>query len=400
MHIAIYSPSWPPGNLPNGIVTYVRWISEELRAKGHHVSIVTGNLDEGNTDLDAYAVRKRWLSKIIDAIKSKIFGIRETVFDYEKQIAETILTIHKKNPIDVIEMEESFGWASGVRRRTRIPVVCKLHGPAFLHLVEEELQTPFGIEKVEREGKALASLDIIISPSDHHLRKTLEKYDLNPNYISRVNNPIGESTKLPLWDVTSAQKDMILFVGRFDKIKGGDIIVKAFYELLHIRPDLKLVFVGPDSGLVNSVGEKIGIMDYIKSFNDPLLTSGIKYLGKRLPNEIAVLRTQAMVTVVSSRLENQNYTALEAMLQGCPLVCNDTSGMAEIVEHEITGLKAQPDNHLDLARQIIRALNDSLLCKSMGLAARKYVQDNHSPDFVATQTISAYDAAIQHSQLN
>ena len=398
MHIAIYSPSWPPGNLPNGIVTYVKWISGELRLQGHQVSIVAGKLDLDSTEIDAHVVRKKWGTKTIDTAKSKIFGIRETVFDYDKQIAETILAIHKKNPIDIIEMEESFGWVSGVKRRTRIPVVCKLHGPAFLHLVEEELKTPFGMEKVKKEGEALASLDIIISPSDHHLRKTLEKYNLKPSFAKRVNNPIGQNKSLPLWNSDYAEKNTILFVGRFDKIKGGDIVINAFHTLLRTRPDLKLIFAGPDPGLIISTGEKIGICDFIKSFNDPLLTAGIQYLGKRLPSEIVVLRTQAMVTIVASRLENQNYTALEVMLQGCPLVCTDTTGMAEIVEHEVTGLKSHSDDHIDMARQIARLLDDSLLGKTLGLAARKYVQDNHSPGFVAAETIAAYDAAMRQVQ--
>ena len=397
MHIAIYSPSWPPGKLPNGIVTYVKWLSGELRVQGHRVSIVAGKLDLNNTDIDAYVVQKKWLARLIDAIKSKVFDIRETVFDYERQISETILAIHKKTPIDIIEIEESFGWASGVRRRTQIPVVCKLHGPAFLHLVDEELKTPFGMEKVKNEGEALTSLDIIISPSDHHLRKTLEKYNLNPRFAKRVNNPIGQSEDLSLWNSACAQKGVILFVGRFDKIKGGDIVINAFRELLRTRPDMKLIFVGPDSGLINSTGVKIGIIDFIESFNDPLLTAGIQYLGKRLPSEISVLRTQAMVTIVASRLENQNYTALEAMLQGCPLVCTDTSGMAEIVEHEVTGLKVHPDDHIEMAKQVARLLDDPSLGKSLGLAARKYVQDNHSPECVAAETIAAYDAAMRQS---
>jgi len=398
MHIAIYSPSWPPGKLPNGIVTYVKWLSGELQARGHQVSIVAGKLDESNTDNNAHAVQKSWRTRIIDSVKSRLFGVRETVFDYEKQIAETILGIHRKNPIDVIEMEESFGWVSGVKQRTQLPVVCKLHGPAFLHLMEEELHTPFGAAKVKGEGDALAKLNVIISPSDHHLRRTLEEYGINPPFAKRVNNPIGEDKSLPLWSLTSAISNTILFVGRFDKIKGGDIVIKAYRELLKTRPELKLIFVGPDYGLIDQSAARTGIADYIQSFKDPLLSAGVQYLGKRLPSEIAVLRTQAMVTIVTSRLENQNYTALEAMLQGCPLVCTDTTGMAEIVEHEVTGLKAAPDSPLAVAAQISRILDDPLFGQSLGLAARKYVQEYHSPEFVAGETIAAYETAIQHNQ--
>ena len=39
--------------------------------------------------------------------------------------------------------------------------------------------------------------------------------------------------------------------------------------------------------------------------------------------EVTKLRTRCMVTVIGSRWENPGYTLLEAMLQGCPVVCTE-----------------------------------------------------------------------------
>ena len=36
-------------------------------------------------------------------------------------------------PIDILEIEESFGTASLVIKKTKVPLVTRLHGPWFIH---------------------------------------------------------------------------------------------------------------------------------------------------------------------------------------------------------------------------------------------------------------------------
>ena len=63
----------------------------------------------------------------------------------------------------------------------------------------------------------------------------------------------------------------------------------------------------------------------------------VDYLGKLAPDEIYKLRTEALVTVLASRWENQSYATLEAMLQGCPTVSSDAGGQGEIIVDGVTG---------------------------------------------------------------
>ncbi len=395
MHIALFSPAWPLGRHPNGIVTYVNAMTTELRSQGHRVSIVSPEVDPAVHDADVHAVRLGLAARIASAMRVEALDGTPTIYRYGKAIASVFSRIHRRSAIDVIEMEESFGFAGRVARGTDIPIVVKLHGPAFLTMNEAELQTPYGRKKVEIEHRSLASLPAIIAPSRCTLTETLSHYGLHPPIAAHVVNPVPESAATPVWARSSSAPDKLLFVGRFDAIKGGDLVIAAFRRLLVARPGLRLVFVGPDHGLRSGDGTTIHLREFIASFADPLLAERISVRGVLSPAEIGALRVGAAVAVVASRRESQGYAALEAMLQGCPVVCTDTSGLGEIVEHGVTGLKARPDDAEDLAAQIARLLADPELGAALGKAARAYVIERHSPAAVVRQTLDVYRRAIE-----
>src|SRR3954469_7320087 len=363
MHVALFAPAWPPGTLANGIVTYVHTMRTELLAQGHRVSLFSPAVQRTATDV--HPVASSTAERVVDALATRLGRRASPVFDLGKTIAATILRVHDRDPIDVIEMEESFGWAAAVESRVPVPVVCKLHGPAFLSLVGEELATEFGQEKVRREGEALACLPVLVAPSRYTLAETLARYRLAPQIAEHVVNPLAGVEGAELWDVDTCERDTVLFVGRFDSIKGGDLVVRAIQRLLARKPRLQLVFVGPDPGLPREHGSAVRLQEFVASLGDDALARAIVCTGSLTPREVAEFRPRAAITVVSSRRESQGYTALEAMLQACPLVCTDTSGLSEIVEHGVTGLKARPEDPDDLAEQMQRLLDDRRLGRTL-----------------------------------
>jgi glycosyltransferase involved in cell wall biosynthesis len=316
------------------------------------------------------------------------------VFEAGRAIAKKLDRIHAADPIDVFEIEESFGWAADVALHSQVPVVCKLHGPAFLTMVDEELRTEHGREKVRREGEALARLPVIVSPSRFTLEKTLARYGLKPSIAEKVVNPLASCDGIPLWDLEACDRKAVLYVGRFDRIKGADLLILAFQRLLARTPDLRLIFVGPDFGLIEPGGVRVHFHDYVASLNDPALAAAISYRGSVGQGEVSGLRTGALLTVISSRCENQPYSALEAMVQACPLVCTDAAGHGELIQHEVTGLKSRPEDPEDLAAQMQRLIDDPFLGRKLGLAAREYVLAHHGPATVVRSALDVYRRTI------
>jgi glycosyltransferase involved in cell wall biosynthesis len=398
MHIAFWSPAWPLEKYQNGIITYVHWMRRELERQGHRVSVFTDVLDPAAADARIHKVCRGLWSRVLRRLMWWRARSENDVFSFAAVIAADIRRVHRRDPIDILEMEESFGWFAEIARRTSLPMAVKLHGPAFLSLVEEEINTPFGREKVEREGRALRLARAVVSPSASTLERTVAKYALRPRLSAHVANPLVMDDDTPLWQLESCERQTILFVGRFDLRKGADIMLKAFMSLLGARPDSKLVFVGPDHGLPAPGGGKIQFWPYCEALGAAGLRERIDFRGRMANREIATLRARAMVTVVASRWENQSYALLEAMFQGCPLVSSDAGGCPESVKDGVTGRLAKSGNPEDFAAQILAMLEDPERARNMGRAARRYVLEQHSPGVVADASVDVYTKVIADSR--
>ena len=395
MHIALWSPAWPIEKFNNGIVTYAHWMKRELERQGHRVSIFTRQRDDSVRDPSVYLVEGRpFWDRLKRRLSGTPFSIEQGIFNISSTIAARLRQVHRRDPIDIIEMEESFGWFADVSAQTGLPVLVKLHGPAFLSLVENELTSSFGKQKIDREGQALRRSSAIISPSQRTLSETIGRYGLTPKYQQHIVNPMAMDDDTPLWRLKTCDRDTILFVGRFDLRKGADIALQAFLATLKERPKLKLIFVGPDNGLSMPDGTQSQFKDYCDSHFPKALRDRVDYRGRLGNREIAQLRTRAMVTIVASRWENQGYTVLEAMYQACPVVSTDAGGCPESVIDGLTGRLARSEDPHDFAGKICSMLEDPEGAEALGKAARQHVIANHASAKVAAETLEAYREVI------
>ena len=391
MHVALYSPAWPLKRHPNGVVTYVHWMREELRRLGHRVSIFTALLDE--PEANVHAVQGSLGQRVKSWLRGREGFAERHILGWGERLATTVLRVHRRTPIDVFEMEESFGWMADVHAATSIPTVVKLHGPAFLSLVEEELETPLARAKIEREGRALMRMACVTSPARHTLDETIARYGLKPALARHIDNPLSLPPSAPVWALDRCDRKRLLFVGRFDKRKGGDVVLRAFESLATDDPSLQLTFVGPDGGVTDSHGRRLGFDD-ARAALCPQAGSRIDYRGGLDPETIYPLRANAYLTIVASRWENQSYTALEAMAQGCPLVSSDAGGQGEFVIDGSTGLLAKAGSDDELRERIATLLLDPRRAAELGQRAREHVLAQHSPAAVVAKTLEVYEAAI------
>jgi glycosyltransferase involved in cell wall biosynthesis len=105
---------------------------------------------------------------------------------------------------------------------------------------------------------------------------------------------------------------------------------------------------------------------------------------------VGAIRARSAVTVIASRWENQGYTGLEAMAQGCPLVSTDAGGHGELLQSGVTGLSVPAEDVPAYADACGRLLGDQAWAADMGRRARTYVTDVHGPERVVAQTLDVY----------
>jgi glycosyltransferase involved in cell wall biosynthesis len=186
------------------------------------------------------------------------------------------------------------------------------------------------------------------------------------------------------WSLAHCDPFHLLFVGRFDRHKGGDVVIDAFRRVAQRFPELRLSFVGRDEGLSDEEGRSWTLAEYVAE-RAPDVAGRIDYLG-RLPNSaLAELRRKAFATIVGSRYETFGIVVLEAMAYGCPLVATRTGGIVEIVEDGVNGLLARPGDPDDLAAAILRLLEAPEFSAKLGERAAEDAARYH-PDTIARET--------------
>lgn len=397
MHVGLYSPAWPPGELPNGVVTYVRIVRTELLRLGHRVSVFSGHCETDKSErIYRVGAAPRW--PLLGALQRRIGRGWNSEYDFGACIAQAVTWVHKREPLDVLEMEESFGWCSNVVRQTRVPLVVKLHGPAFLSLVDVEQETTRRDLRIEIEGAAMRLAWAIVAPSRATMLDTARKYSLKPDAMLTIPNPIDNVANALLWSAHGEWSDEILFVGRFDKRKGGDAAIQAFAQLARARPRLHLTFVGPDLGLALADGSFQHFFQYVNTHLEPGIASRIRFLGTRPTVEVQRLRVQCAVVMLATRWESFGYAVAEAMMQGCPIVGFDVAGVNELIVHGDTGLLAPLDDIASLAQLIGRLLDDQNEAASLGTRARTAIAATCGARPVVERMLELYDRVRSQKQ--
>ncbi|MBC8131482.1 MAG: glycosyltransferase family 4 protein [Deltaproteobacteria bacterium] len=193
------------------------------------------------------------------------------------------------------------------------------------------------------------------------------------------------------WRFDDCDKKTVLFVGRFDRLKGGDVVLGAFARLAREVPDARLVFVGPDDGFRDDAGKVWGFDDYVRAHVPGDVAPRIQMLGQQPPSAIADLRRRAFVTLLASRFETFSMTAVEALSFGCPLVAPAAAAIVEIVAHERNGLLFKAADAADAAHQLLRLFRDPELAQRLAAEGAADATRRFAPEVVARQMVAFYD---------
>jgi len=397
MKIAFYAPSWPPGCVANGIVTYLSQLVPSLRRLGHEVFVLTPlkatECDDPYTiDLQSFAAaRTVWgRARYILAPETAQFSAASSA------IACAVINLVEEKKLDVLEMEESFGWIYEISRLELLPVVVRLHGPWFLNgrLNDFGETIPLTSRREVREGKGIEHAHFVSVPSENVLRAVKNHYRLKLTASRVISNPINAVVEAEAWNISTCNNDRLLFVGRFDRAKGGDVVLRAFAELAMSNPSLKLTFVGPDIGIKEVDGKVAFFEQFVRSNLPERCWSRIEFCGQKNPLDVMPLRARHFATIIASQQENAPYSVLEAMAHGCPVVATAVGGIPELIKDERNGLLVPSQDVKAMAAACQKLLDNKALAARIARQAWQDCREFHGSEIIAEQTIAAYQDAI------
>jgi len=172
----------------------------------------------------------------------------------------------------------------------------------------------------------------------------LKHYGIAPNNCTAV--PIGVDTTrfYPLYK--DRISNSLLFIGRLEKRKGIDFLIKAVAHVRRSIPDVKLYIAG---------GGKLdrSTVRYIKRHH---LMPHVSFEGT-IPDEMVnVWYNRVTAVVIPSVFEGFGLASIESMASGTPVIATRVEGLRDIVIHGKNGLLTAYNDIGTLSAHIIDLL--------------------------------------------
>ena len=387
MIVGLFTPSWPGDAVANGITTSVAFMVEGLEAIGVKVLIFSADHYEGY-DPRVFNLPERPLT-LHEKVSYRLSPDQAIAANFAARLSEACRLARLRYGLDVLVMEETQGWGAQVQRQLGLPVVLALHGPWFLNYRDRRDHA-----REDREGRALAACSGVISPSRNVRDMTLKRYGLSnvPNQV--VPNPISLKAPIDYDKLSEGEFRQLLFVGRFDRIKGADIVLQAFNELVRNGAEARLTVVGKDVGLEGPDGQMQNFLEFVSSF--PSVTQRrIDFAGLCSKPTIDQMRQSHGVAIVGSRFEIFPYVVMESLAAGVATVATDVGGVSEIIRDGETGVLVPSEDPNRMAHACLTLLNNRSLCRSLGTTARQDMHARFSPREIARQLVSFLETVVR-----
>ena len=256
-------------------------------------------------------------------------------------------------------------------------VIYCAHGWAF------DRQTSPGARRlIMRVERTLAFLcDAVVCVSDYEMRAAV-RCGLPRSRLVVVRNGIPReplsSEQHPAEVEWPAGVRRILFVGRFDRQKGVDVLLAALEQL---RGEAFAYLAGA------------AVLDDSASLKLP---HNVRMTGWLTPPQLEGLYRTADLLVVPSRWEAFGLTAAEGMRAGLPIIAARVGALSELVEDGVTGVLVPPDDSGALAAAV-RALTVGQL-RAMGAAGREAFLRRFTMDRVHRQLLKLYRTEVSHDR--
>ncbi|MBN9754581.1 Glycosyltransferase MshA involved in mycothiol biosynthesis [Pseudonocardia sp. Ae406_Ps2] len=302
------------------------------------------------------------------------------------------------------DVVHSHYWLSGqvgwlARDRWGVPLVHSAHTLAKVkNAALAAGDTPEPRVRVIGEDQVVAEADRLVANTEIESKQLLDLYDADPHRT--VTIPPGVDTdRFRPGDRAAARAELglpagavvLAFVGRIQRLKAPDVLLRAAAELVARVPGLRerlvvLVAGGPSgSGLaeptsLHELAAELGITDLVR------------FLPPRAGDELVTVYRAADVVAVPSHNESFGLVALEAQACGTPVVATRVGGLPVAVAEGRSGLLVTGHDISDWADALGELALDPGRREQMGRTAATHAH-RFSWDRTTDALLGAYDEA-------
>jgi D-inositol-3-phosphate glycosyltransferase len=391
---------------------YVRQVGEALAKLGWQVDMFTRKSNPYDATIVQHSPHCRTIRLTAGP---EAYIPRDELFQYMPDFVDALQKFQQKEGTNYPLAHTNY-WMSGwvgleLQRRQNIQLIHTYHSLGAVKYqavseIPEIAQTRLAVEKAILEQ---AHSVVATSPQEMEDLRTLVshlgKIDIIPCGTDvDTFHPISKAEARQQLGIDPKEK-IVLYVGRFDKRKGIETLVRATGELRakleqteEIDPQhLKLVVIGGSDPQAADGVERRRIESIVTELD---LATNTDFVGMVGHDRLALYYTAADVCVIPSHYEPFGLVAIEAMACGTPVVASAVGGLKFTVISEETGLLVPPHDVTEFARAIERILTDDLWARKIRKQASTRVQQNFSWTGVAIQLSDLYRRQLAQALLS
>ncbi|MCM8791797.1 MAG: glycosyltransferase [Candidatus Omnitrophica bacterium] len=343
-----------------GVETGVLDLTKYLTGLGHKIVVVSngGRLVE---ELESYG-----------GIHYQLPVHKKSLFNILRLIPAVINIIKKENIQLVHARSRNPAWiAYFACKKTKTPFITTCHGYYKRH--------PFSA--IMGWGR------LVIAPSSvvaRHMQKDFsvpyERIRIIPRGVNTEKFryiPYSQKSKNPYY---------IGMIGRLTPWKGHSYFLRAMARVARVFPQIRILIVGD--------AHKKEYSEELKTLTHRLRLDNITEFIPSLKEVSTVMERLNLLVHASIEPEAFGRVIIEAQASGVPVVATRLGGPAEIIEDEKTGFLVTPRDPDDMAKAVIRIIQDENLASRISESAYEKVRQKYNLDNFAKTTLEVYEEAL------
>jgi phosphatidylinositol alpha-mannosyltransferase len=369
--IALVSPyDW---TVPGGVNSHCGQLREQFVGRGHDVRIIAPS-SKPVEDPDVITIGTRPVSLPVSGSVARI--------SLSLTLAPAVKRVLAEEQFDIVHAHEPF--------MPVLPIHFLRYSNAVnvgtFHATRDKVNFFYvwGRRHLQRWFKRLDG-KIAVSPA---AARFVEEYF--PGYYNIIPNGVDVERFSAKHEPLSQFQDgkvNILFVGRPERRKGLEYLLRAFRTVKAQAPNARLIVVGAGRfERFERAVRSMGVADVVFAGYVPF---------EELPR---YHQTADVFCAPNTGFESQGIVLLEAMAAGLPIVASNIEGFAAVLTHGVEGLLTLPGDEGSIAGALLTLLADAERRREMGRQGSRRAQEFAWPR-VSQQVLSYYERLLYERRL-
>ena len=188
-------------------------------------------------------------------------------------------------------------------------------------------------------------------------------------------------------ELQAGDAPLVGIVARLVPIKAHEVFLAAAARVREARPDVRFLVVGDGERRADLEARALALG----------LGASVRFLGWRA--DLDRLYADLDVVALTSRNEGSPVALIEAMAAGVPVVSTDVGGVADVVQHGVSGWLAPMDDAEAVARHVLAVLADPVAARAMGQQGRARVAATYDAGRLVRDIEELYTSLV-HQKLS